>query len=570
MYGRSNPRSGDTAPARVAILPFTVNTPENLHYLQSGVRDMLSSRLSWQGKVQVVDKFEVDGAAKGAKEVSPSEALRIGANLKADYVLYGTISSTGQSVTIEAKMAPISGKGEPVSFYAQTKSLDEVMPQINLFAQQINQRVFGKPEEKTQTASAEAEMLATRNPELLLPDAVASADSISYLNPKYVEATPEGSLKQPSLWRSQDIQGGILGMDVGDVDGDGKAEIVAIQLRKLIVYKKENQALQTVATFDGNAVDRFAWVSVADINREGKAYIYLTNLRTRDTPGRGADVSSYVLALSGGKIQVVAQGVPYYLNAIYLGQRGKVVVGQKQGDKDQAPFYGDIFEMQLRGGSLVAGSALSTPKEVNIFNFAKADINNDKIDEIAVVDDAHKLRILNSAGGQIWKGAGIWAATTNAFQSKGEDHRKGTADSYAIPSPILVADLRKNGIPEIVLNRNTTASDKLLSKSTKYHEQGEIVSLSWDNKAMVENWKTRELNGQVTSLRIGDIDGNGRQQLLISTVYAKDQLRLWDSRSAIFTYDLNVKEGPAKAAPDVKETVPTQTGKSSETSKPKK
>ena len=63
---------------------------------------------------------------------------------------------------------------------------------------------------------------------------------------------------------------------------------------------------------------------------------------------------------------------------------------------------------------------------------------------------------------------------------------------------------------------------------------------------------------------------SGRQQLLISTVYAKDQLRLWDSRSAIFTYDLNVKEGPAKAAPDVKETVPTQTGKSSETSKPKK
>ena len=99
------------------------------------------------------------------------------------------------------------------------------------------------------------------------------------------------------------------------------------------------------------------------------------------------------------------------------------------------------------------------------------------------------------------------AATTNAFQSKGEDHRKGTADSYAIPSPILVTDLRKNGIPEIVLNRNTTASDKLLSNSMKYHEQGEIVSLSWDNKALVENWKTRELNGQVTSLRIGDIDG---------------------------------------------------------------
>lgn len=164
----------DTATARVAILPFAMNTPANLNYLQSGIRDMLSSRLSWEGKVKVVDKSEADRAVRGAKEISQSEALRIGAGLKADYVLYGSITSTGQSVSIEAKMAPVSGKTEPVSFYGQTKSLDEVMPQVDLFAQQINQKIFGKPEENTQAASTEAEAAATRNPELLLQDAAAS------------------------------------------------------------------------------------------------------------------------------------------------------------------------------------------------------------------------------------------------------------------------------------------------------------------------------------------------------------------------------------------------------------
>jgi TolB-like protein len=165
---------GDAAPARVAILPFAMNTPADLNYLQNGIRDMLSSRLSWQGKVQVADKSEADRAARGAKEISPSEVLRIGAVLKADYVLYGSITSTGESVTIEAKMVSVSGKTEPVSFYAQTKTLDDIMPQVNLFAQQINQKIFGKPEEKTQAASAEAEAAATRNPELLLQDAAAS------------------------------------------------------------------------------------------------------------------------------------------------------------------------------------------------------------------------------------------------------------------------------------------------------------------------------------------------------------------------------------------------------------
>ncbi|MGA2027951.1 MAG: hypothetical protein ABSH17_12935 [Syntrophobacteraceae bacterium] len=162
--------AGDTATARVAILPFTMNAPANLNYLQGGIRDMLCSRLSSQGKVQVVGKSQIDVALKGAKEISQSQALGIGAGLKADYVLYGSITSTGQSVSIEAKMAQVSGKTEPVSFYAQMKTLDEVLPQVNLFAEQINEKVFGKPEGKPQAASVEAEKAATRNPELILQD----------------------------------------------------------------------------------------------------------------------------------------------------------------------------------------------------------------------------------------------------------------------------------------------------------------------------------------------------------------------------------------------------------------
>jgi len=568
--------AGETSPSRVAVLPFTMNTPADLHYLQSGVRDMLCSRLSWKGKVQVVDKAEVDRAARGPKEISQDEALRMGAAVKADYVLYGSITSTGQSVSIDAKMIHVSGKTEPVSFYAQTKTLDEIMPQVNLFAQQINQQIFGKPEEKAHAASAEAEALATRNPELLLPGAVATGAAISYLNPNFVEVTPEGSLRPPGMWKSQDIQGGIIGMDLGDVDGDGKDEIVTIQTRKLIVYKKENQGLKVVGTFEGTAVDRFIWVSVVDIYSEGKAYIFLTNIRTRnstrqpgaesakDLPDQSDDVSSFVLAVSGGKIQVVAKGVPYFLNAVHLGQRGKVLVGQKQGNKYESAFAGDIFEMQLRGDSVVPGPAVNVPKEINVFNFAKADINNDKLDEIVTVDENHNLRILTPAGDQIWRGQGMWAATTNSFESKVEDRRWNMVDTFSIPAPILVADLRKNGIPEIVVNRNTTSFDKWMPNSMKYFDQGEIVSLSWDNLGLTENWKTRELNGQVTSFRIGELDAGGRKQLVVSMVYAKDLLKVNESKSVVFTYDLAVQEGAVKKPVDENETVPLQSGKDSE------
>ncbi len=563
----------------MAILPFVMNAPASINYLQSGLRDMLSSRLSRQGGVEVVDKSEIDRAAKGTKEISQNEALRIGAALRADYVLYGVITSTGQSVSIDAKMAPVSGKTEPVSFYAQTKGLDDVMPQVDLFAQQINQKIFGKPEEKMSSVSAEAEELATRNPELLLSGAAIAADKTAAdraatgktgktsADPKFVKVNQEGPQAQTGFWRSQDLPGGIVGMDVGDVDGDGKDEIVAVQSKELIVYKKENDGLRAVGTFEGTSADSFVWVSVASAQGEDKPYIYLTNLRTRnasmpktgtarDAAVQGVDAYSYVLTFSGGNVQVAAEGIPYYLNAVHLGQRGKVLLGQKRGGKDQNPFSGGIFEMQLQAGALVPGPEVNTPPgaNMNVFNFAKADINNDQVDEFIQVDDHFTPHILDASGKQVWIGNGVWGATTNSFESKVEERLWRKATCYAIPSPILIADLRYNATPEIVVNRNTASSENWLANSRKYCNLGEIVGLSWGHKGLTEKWKAKELNGQVTSLRIGSLDTKVKKQLVVGVVYAKDGLKLKEARSAIYAYDLNVKGEPGNAGIATEET----------------
>jgi TolB-like protein len=550
--------AGDT-PVKIAILPFTMHTPGELNYLQSGIRDMLTSRLGWQGKVQVVDRAETEQAVKGVKDISLNDALRIGGVLKADYVLFGSITGMGQSISIDAKMAPLSGKTEPISFYAQTKTLDEVIPQVNQFAQNINQKVFGKPDESSQTANSEAEMLATRNPEFLLPGALAPGDKVSYLNPNFVEMTPESSLRQPGIWRSQLLDGGIMGMDIGDVDGDGHTEVVTVMRHKLTVYRKENQGLRTLATFEPSRVERFMWVCVADVLREGKAYIFVTSLHTKnsslaqadkstDNFGTGEDVSSYIFTMTGGKLQMVEDRVPYFLNTVHLGQRGRVLVGQEKAEKTEGAFKGDVYEMQFRDHKLVPTVAVSAPTGINVFNFAKADLKNDHLEEFITLDDSHNLVIRSAAGDRIWKGTGIFGATTNMFESKVEDRRYNQVQMASIHSPILITDLNKDGILEVVLNRNTTVFDKFLPDSMKAYEKGEIISLSWDQLGMTENWKTREVEGQVTSLRVGDIDGNGHSQLVLSVVHPRDLLKLWDSKSSIISYDINISPAPPKTA----------------------
>ena len=42
--------------AKVALLPLTINAPDRLDYLRNGLQDIMASRISWEGKVLVLDK----------------------------------------------------------------------------------------------------------------------------------------------------------------------------------------------------------------------------------------------------------------------------------------------------------------------------------------------------------------------------------------------------------------------------------------------------------------------------------------------------------------------------------
>ena len=545
------------APVKLAILPFNMHTPAQLAYLQEGIRDMLTSRLGWEGKVQVIDRSAVDQATRGMKsDISSEDAQRIGRTLKADFVVFGSLTGAGQSISIDAKLVPLSDKGSPLTFSSQTKSLDDVIPQVNQFAQEINQKVFARPTEKGQAKSTEEESSLTRNPELLIPTTMLPGDKLSYLNPNFVEVTPEGSFRQPGLWKSQDFQGGVIGMDVGDVDGDGRTEMVIITKTTVTVLRREAQGLKTLATFNGPDTDRYLAVSLVDVNKDGRAEIFVTNLRSligrprpdeiqHNEPGYGRDaLASMAFSYADSKLLLLAENLPYYLNGVELPKRGKVLLGQQRGSSDRGAFQPEIYEMQLQGSRLSPLVQIHLPSRCNVFNFARADINSDGAEETILVDGSNHLVILNSAGDQMWKSDRLFACTTNSFEAKIEDLRFNDIGYYSIPSPILITDLNRDGIPEIVLSRTSENLSKFMPQGLKFYDRGEIVSYSWDQLGLIENWKTREISGIVTSIHIADLNNDGKSALVASLVLATDYLKFWQSKSTIFSYDLNI--APAK------------------------
>ncbi len=121
-------------------------------------------------------------------------------------------------------------------------------------------------------------------------------------------------------------------------------------------------------------------------------------------------------------------------------------------------------------------------------------------------------------------------------------------DYFYIPSPILVSDLNNDNIKEIIVNRSPDYN-RFMPEGLKTYGSGEIVSLSWDQLGMVENWKTRDISGMVTSIRVADLNQDGVPELIASLVLAKDFLKLWESQSTIFTYDLNISQTKSAKKP---------------------
>lgn len=540
----------------IAILPFTMHTPSELEYLQGGIRSMLGSRLAWEGKVIVVDQGTIDQAVGSTKNMTKEKAVQVGAKVAADYAIYGSITALGQSISIDANMIPLKGTSQPVSLSTQTNTMDDVIPQINRFAQDINAKVFNRAAPSYQDASSAG--ASNRNPEYLVSGMKPQEGSISYLNPNFVEVTPQGSLRQPGIWHSQTFGEGIIGMDIGDLNGDGTTELVILSTTKLTVLQRQAQGLRTLGVYKATTLDQFVWVAMADLNGDKKDEIVITNLRKQNRPGNynpeatvgGTDsverLASIVLTLTGNKLKVLSQDQPFFLNTVHLGKRGRILIGQRKGLHGDL-FEPDLFEMNLRGNQLAPGASVPVPSHCNVFNFAKVDLDNDQSDEIVLISTDNRLRILSSTGDQRWKSRKRFGATSNYILGKVEDLRYNAVEYFYLPSPILVTDLNQDGIAEVIVNRSPDYSN-LTPVGLKYYEAGEIVSLSWNQLGLVENWKSRELSGMVTSMHLGSLVRDKKTQLIVSLVAGTDLAQFWKAKSSIISYDLAVAPAP-KAAP---------------------
>ncbi|MCX5826806.1 MAG: hypothetical protein NTV58_02230, partial [Deltaproteobacteria bacterium] len=121
----------------VAVLPFALNSADNIDYVQQGIVDMLSSRIASIEKIEVISKDKVLNAMKAVKvkEMTIADIYALGKKMNVDYVVSGSITKIGNSVSIDAKLVDIAAYKQAVSISTQSQGMDDVIVKIGDFAQ---------------------------------------------------------------------------------------------------------------------------------------------------------------------------------------------------------------------------------------------------------------------------------------------------------------------------------------------------------------------------------------------------------------------------------------------------
>jgi hypothetical protein len=336
----------------------------------------------------------------------------------------------------------------------------------------------------------------------------------------------------PAGWKSRNFKSAIKGVSVGDVDGDGKNETVFISDRKVFIYRYQAGRFEKVEEIDGQAEDAFIGVDVADINRNGKSEIFITNLFKENR------IHSFVLEWDGAAFMRIVENENWYYRVLNVPNRGDLLLGQKRGLDDI--FTGGVYALQWENGRYVPADRQNLPNSMNVYGFAYGDVKNDGREMIAAFTREDYLQILNTDGKSAWKSDEHYGrgATYLEFPMKdGSTIRGGVRemDRYYLPMRILVDDLDKDGKTEIVVVKNVDTTGFL--SRLRILDKGHIECLYWDNMGLASKWKTRTYSKYISDYVLADIDNDGQKELVYAVV-ARGSDALKGPQSFIISQDV--------------------------------
>jgi hypothetical protein len=472
-----------------------------------------------------------------------------------DYVVWGSITKIGNSFSVDGKLVDIAASKASVGVFTQSQGMDDLIPKITDFAQRINTHLLGTVPPAFSQSVAPAAPVAPAPPpaaaqtsrESQIISGTKAGKKMTYtalINPDFITGT--GPMDRKMFWMSDKRPTEYRGMDIGDVNGDGLNETVLIDAKTVYIYQKKGDAFTLLQTIKGSIADNYIALDVADINQTGIKQIFVTNLR-KDS------VDAFVLEYRDNKYVRIADGLRWFLRVITTSAGTPMLLGQVKGVEQ--PFDSDIYELVWSGGRYQQGKKQRIPRGLSIYGLTIDSLSEGGKDKIIALNQDDYLCIyeptekplwqLQTLGGNdnlLWKSSENFGGSNiyveNVARSELESYERNTF----INARILTYDLNKDGKREILIVKNISSTARLF-QNIKFFTDAEVYNLSWDGLGLLENWRTRKINGYVADYQFKDIDNDGENEIVLALVLSTGPSLT--GRSVVVAYKMRTQETAA-------------------------
>jgi hypothetical protein len=328
-----------------------------------------------------------------------------------------------------------------------------------------------------------------------------------------------------------DVTEKLIAITAGDLDGDGRPELVGITPNGLFAYRWTDRGFAQQAEYlDREQFVQYLAVDTADINGNGRDEIFVTaifsvpaglELRNR--------LQSLVLELDGRTLKPIASNLPYFFRAARIpGQKQPLLLAQQMGKHD--PFTGPILKMAWKGNRYVEDGRLPLPgKETWLYDFAILELGERGATALASVDGKGHL-LVSRDGKMIWEGKENLGPVDHAgfLQTPRFPYLPETLSEMTQPRPEQIAERR-------VLARKILTAPPLLGGGNlelvtvanrvhygfQFRLEGEpagaasVVGYLDSGDKFEKNWETAPVEGVARDVALADFDADGRRDVVL-------------------------------------------------------
>ncbi|HIJ79767.1 MAG: FG-GAP-like repeat-containing protein [Desulfobulbaceae bacterium] len=534
----ANHAAAAEAPGRIAFLPFKSNGPKDMTYLTNGIRDMLGSRLASEVGLTIIDRATVDQTLPSPAQLKNVDDYRqAGKQLQADYLVIGSLTAFGSSLSIDSKVFNVA-QGSLQSFYATAKNEDEIILAIDKLAWDISEKVFSHPRPATalvQPATAPTQNSQATNPYMSAhPDRTLAGRNGFYGASPFI--TPKGATS--GFTKSQNMRMSLQYIEKADLNGDGVDEIIMADRKSVQIFSRDGNRFAKVGQVTVANRLRIHAVSIGDLNGNHKPEVYVS------AADYNAPNSFAFEWIEKDQVNYLVEDAPFYLRTMDIPGEGKVLLGQRA-DIDY-PVSPGIYRLALAGNNLAQESRFEMPAKVNLFDFAVADLDGDKINEIIAIDQYDRLQVMHAAGSILWKSDDYYGGSTRFIGGRdglglaAELDADKDLNRVYIPSRIIVRDLNHDGLPDILINKNLSSASRVF-KNMKSYPAGEIHALTWNGIALAELWRTQKIDGYIVDYLLSPNPDNTKAELLVGIILPGSSLSFLEEQNCtVLMYQLNL------------------------------